>query len=247
MKETLEIDKDLSRWPRGKWLGCVLLLFALQLGGIYWASPSALGEQRREDPVPRVVIAEGQGAHSGGLVPIDPLIFAEAHPRGFSGPAWLFPERWNYSHDGLAREADFVSFAEGRKMLPPTETPLELNQIADAGFFTAGRTRADLLLDPEPPASRLSIEGPLANRKLAYFPELPPQQASDVIENSIVEIGVNSDGLVVSARLLNRTRSRKAAQDALDIARALRFQPGGETSGLTWGTLIFQWHAVGKE
>ena len=75
--------------------------------------------------------------------------------------------------------------------------------------------------------------------------ELPVWATNSLITNSIVQLAVNSDGQVVSARLEERSGLTKADTQALEIANRMRFTAaGGGRETLTWGRAVFDWRSV---
>lgn len=243
--QELEIDKDLVRWSRQRWVFAVLFIFALQAGGIYWASRGEGEGAPMPRAMARVMLGNTPKAEMLAAPAVDPLLFASADIAGFSGEGWLQPRPWNYQTDGLGKRAEYLRYADGARIIEKPVPPRKIHNLAGAPIFSTGPVRAEPVEPRAPGQSQLRVEGELRQRTLAAVPELPLQRANDVLNNSIVEVGVTADGLVVSARLLERSRSKTADQQALALARNIRFQPAASAnSEVTWGKLIFQWFAV---
>lgn len=246
MTPVLEIEKDLVRWSRKRWAACFLLLFAAQVGGLIWASHGRTENLPSKRSFPRVVL--GSAAPVAALnqsTAVDPMLFAAADAKGFSGAAWLYPTPWNYHYDGVIERPDYVHFADAAEMLPERSRPMAIHRLEQGPLFQATQSRAAPLHPREPAASRLRIEGDLEGRPLLSSPPLPLQESSDILNSSVVEAGVNRDGTVVSSRLLERSRSKTADQQALNITRQIRFAPESAAAAeIAWGKLIFQWFAV---
>src|SRR5688500_16857093 len=77
-------------WSRQRWIAMVVVLFVLQVGAIFGLHTReasrvrlpSFGRVFPKDFTTNVIPSELEELS-------DPLIFAGAHPRGFSGSAWL--------------------------------------------------------------------------------------------------------------------------------------------------------------
>jgi TonB family protein len=177
----------------------------------------------------------------------DPLLFASASRQGFSGPAWLDYDRNVYLAPEQLPAAQYLAFLDARRafgpesITSPPPQPMPLVSIhPDVPALLGAAT---------PAASSLEVAGGLDGRVLLNPPTLPPEYSSEVLGASGIEVAVRPDGTVISSRLLDSSGSRQADQDALGIARRLRFKPAGspadvETASLAWGKLLFHWHAL---
>lgn len=189
----------------------------------------------------------------------DPTLFALVNQRGFSGDAWL---------KNAPREHHAAEWTE-----PPQLLGADVNQL---GFVTAGgkssnTTAAAVVAGksaprlsaksvPLPPLTRqttLTREGDLAKRPIKLAPPLPALTAADVLVPTTIEVLVNREGDLVSARLLSGTGVKSAPQKladqrALELAKLIRFESvaaaaGASASGatgLTWGRITFRWHTI---
>jgi hypothetical protein len=172
----------------------------------------------------------------------DPLVFAGAHQHGFSAAAWMIRPHLDYTLTNSAPQPRYLAFSRTAADFPPTDTKLFSRHDQNLPFV-------DFQLPVETPRSRLAIEGDLRNRTLTTAPEIPIQYASDVLSNSVVQIGVRADGFPFTARIVSGSGSRAADLTALDIANKLRFVPASlinssdsaDPAALQWGELQFQW------
>lgn len=245
MTQELAIERDLARWSRQRWILCVGLIFLLQVGGLFWAAEGEEGKAVALKNLPRVSLGNSPRTELMSATAVDPLIFGAADMKGFSGPGWLEPRPWNYAYDGLVKKPRYVHYRDAAKILKEAPRTSPLHQVGAARFFEATANRAEPMQPWQAGQSELRVAGELAERRIVTELRLPVQEGNDIPGSSIVEAGVNRDGLVVSARLVQRSASKKADQEALGITRKLRFEPvSGRESEVTWGKLIFQWFAV---
>ena len=106
-------------------------------------------------------------------------------------------------------------------------------------------------LEAAPASSVLTITGSLARRQLLTPLTLPSWTNTDLLTNSVVQMVVDAEGRPMSLTLLSSSGDPKADQQALEQARAARFdsidnsqKPGRPVQGLTWGKLIFEWNTL---
>jgi TonB family protein len=100
----------------------------------------------------------------------------------------------------------------------------------------------------------MRIEGPLAQRRLLTPAVLRGWPNADLLTNTVVNLVVNSEGLIEFAQLSPRGSGLEAAdQSALQCAKSLRFSPmprrGSEPPGnrrreVTVGTAVFTWQTL---
>lgn len=161
----------------------------------------------------------------------DPLIFAGAHPRGFSAHAWLDRPRMDYAQTNRPVAPRFLAYARPAEQ---QKTELAAPRLSTPLPFLP------LSLQAPPARSALMVEGALAERPLLETPALSAQFATDVLSNSVVQLGIQGDGFPISARIISGSGRREADLSALQIANGLRFAPRPGTS-VQWGQLVFQW------
>jgi hypothetical protein len=150
--------------------------------------------------------------------------------------------------DGLP-EPEFLSLSEVEAAFPdgpPTPAGSEFKR-----YITRPPPQATIDEGSEqnlPEASEVLAEG-FRQVRLAAPINAPVQFFNDAVEPSVVEAIVAPNGLVVSARLLEMSGSKRADSDALSLARSARFvrldknfSPG--SGEVEIGKLIFDWHAL---
>jgi TonB family protein len=236
-----EIEKDLVRWRRGKWLAVIGCFFALQLGAILLGSQQR--ESRREFYPKEPRLSLGQKFRNPDAADVEnPFLFAAASWNGFSGEAWLRAPEWHPPKMGNAAPMSFLNFSEAEILDAPA---------VESGSFTLlprEKPAARFLEPQEPPAapgkSQFRVTG-LNQRGLMNQVTAPNQYYSDILSNSVVEAVVGADGLVITARLVENSGSPKADADAMALARAARFNPKpGTNQEPEVAKLIFEWFAL---
>jgi TonB family protein len=246
------------RWPLRRWAITTLIVFAGQLGCIFWLSASSQSRTR-------TVFASPPNIHLAAsrsnlvLALNDPTLFALPHGQTFSGQAWLtLPnqtfESFVWSENGSNVWFDLNTDELGsafRKALenesaiipPPVAPAGERRRLPELPAADLFRTHSTLVLGPE-----------LAQRRLNGTFALRSWSHTDILTNSIVQVLVDAQGRTVSCTLLPPGSGlSEADQQAVALARAARFQPvrpeGPDhtripTAGLTLGQMIFQWHTL---
>ncbi len=227
------------RWTRQRIWAVSGALFAAHLLAIF-------AFHTREPILARIAHAEaprpaaarpGSGGAQVTLDLTDPLVFASAHPHGFSAPAWLTRPEAIHTLTNPASPPRFLAY---------TRTPMALDPGAE---FVRPAARLPFLKFSIPPPARrslLEIYGPIAGRAPSKLPELPIQRAGDVLSNTVVQVGIEAEGFPLSARVLAGSGSRAADLEALGIADSMRFvalpfRAVGERDTMEWGQLVFQW------
>ena len=238
-----EIERDLVRWNKPKWAGMVLFLIAVQVSLIYYVGRQP--DVREVHPnLPRSSFSLNPGL-PGASPTENPLLFATAQWNGFSGAGWMNqPEAGNPTSESLPPPR-LLSLHRAKDILPERPlpgSPYSLKYRLQPPSLAPAATSSSS-------TSQLSVQGSVATRGLAAPLDLPPQHHNDVIGSSSVQVGVDSDGTVISARLINSSGFRKADTDALALARQARFNPappvsGSEGTEIDWGKLVFHWHAL---
>ena len=105
--------------------------------------------------------------------------------------------------------------------------------------------------------SEMEIRGGLAKRPLVRSITVPGLTHGEALQRTLVRIGVNPDGYVVSITLPGRlakpgSPQAEADQRALGLLRGIRFEPvkdtkpqhAGDAGRLEWGEAIFYWQTV---
>jgi hypothetical protein len=241
-------------WPRRRWWLLIALIFAGQVGCIFWLSDRTPMLPRPPSLAPRLRLAGNAPAEL--LTLNDPTLFALPHWEGFSGPAWLKvplreppPSDWTEPPRWLSLPFEELGAAFGRF--------IQTNQPGIAPSLA--RPEPELTL-PEPvplvlanDRSTWRLEGPLAQRGLLTALELPSWERADILTNSIVQLLVDASGEPISVALLSSCGLSAADDKALALAMAARFEPlfgsGPKLSAnplaqLGWGEMIFEWHTL---
>jgi len=245
-------------WSRFRWWATISLVMAGQVGVIFLFSERQPARPRRPDFTSsfNLVTDAPSGSAMAELLNIeDPTLFALPDPRGFSGPAWMSapamrhqsrdwtePQRW-LSLPVATLGAAFSEFVRtnivGPRLFADKPAP-RLSQMAAAPV-------------PLREKSSFRIEGDLAGRELVAPLEIPSIPHTDILKNTVVQVGVSPLGFTFSPPVvLSSSGSKTADQRALDLAKSARFKPVPRTGpasasgppALTWGKFIFQWHTV---
>lgn len=227
--------------PRRRLIFFIALFFAVQLGFIF-----VFGTKKQIAPLPVKNVPQLQLANNaGGLAALDdPTLFALPHAHDFASAVWL--------KTPVIAPPDF-RYSEAPRWLPLATEDLGANFQS---FIATNRFAAfPLDFKPKPklsepvspvaptlaPDSTLQISGALAQRQLLFQPTLPSLPYNDVLLPSKVQALVDAGGNVMSVVLLESSTLDTADQNALAIARSLRFSPATQ---LTFGEIIFNWHTV---
>jgi hypothetical protein len=228
-------------WPRQRVFVLAGVIFAAHVIAIF-----AL-----HTPAPMVLLPDGfrsprspqRMASTNGFVELDglddPLVFAGAHQHGFSASAWMMHPAQEYELTNSLPEPRYLAFSRTPLELPRIDHGLDLQSAAALPFV-------EFALPKERARSTFAIEGPLAARKLLSPVEPPVQIASDVLSNTVVQLGVRADGFPFSARIVSSSGSRVADLAALNLANQARFAPlplpdPDNPARLQWGEFVFQW------
>lgn len=239
-----EIEKDLVRWRRGKWLSAVLFVFAIQLALMLWASQKPFSPRQIYPGEPKVAIAEPEREpNREWLEQENPFLFAGASRNGFSGEAWLRKPDWTVPTPNLQSQPEFLRAKEARKITYASDVNREFD------FALARHRRPSLplpLLEKEArkQESELVLTG-FNERKLAAPLAIPVQFHTDVLASTVVEAMIDRDGLVISARLMKPSGSTKADSEALALTGRVRFTPSRSGENIPdVGKLIFEWFTL---
>lgn len=154
--------------------------------------------------------------------------FALPHERGFSGSAWsrLQPDvpklsNWSAPQEWLPLPVDQLGVA--------LKDYAATNAASDGPLLAALRLvkppEVRIPNEPLTTATTLTVAGGLAGRKLVRVPALPSAESLDVLGRTVIEISVNGDGLVETAVVAGECGSKDMDQRAVQLARALEFDP----------------------
>jgi hypothetical protein len=246
------------RWTRRRWVGTIAAIFALQASLVF-----ALGRRAQAPPVRPVfgtaihlAVDEESSRRLTELPGLDdPLLLAQPHLRGFSGPAWLKFSTLEYQPSESPEQASWLE-------LPPAALGssfihfVQTNRISP--LIVADKPLPPLIrYEPRFPneiiraESSLQLQGELSGRALAAPLPLRSWVHSEMLSNSVVQVAVDPDGMTFSPVLLAESGLAEADALALRLAADARFQPlskearaGIKGTGFVWGRMIFRWHAV---
>ncbi len=240
----LQIEKDLVRWPRARWVAVVLAVIVFQ-GVLLFLAPRALQGVRTRYPHEPTVSFVQFSAPSEWLGLQDTSLFTSANPRGFSGPAWIVETPRTYVPPDSLSPPSFLTFSE----LSSEE------EDAEPTFAALPHTRslpeptsvmASIGSSASEPRSRLEIED-LAGRRVVSAPPIPIQYATDALRPTVMKALVDSDGSVFSCRIIENSGSKIADNSAIDLTRKLRFSPAEsvrQRDSLSTIKVIFNWYAL---
>jgi hypothetical protein len=247
--EASTAKSDLVRWSSRDWAGVVALVLVAQALLVL-----ALSERRARAKIvqasPTEVTLNSAPKTGDPLLQFElqtQLFFIEPNANGFSGYAWLQPPERNYLNLSNQPAPELLRFADARRLIGSEPVPAApVPQPASARSILPF-TPPPLLGDLRPPASTLEVDG-FEGRTLLNSPILKPQRHSDVLDSSVIQAGVDSDGIPRFTQLLDSSGSKVADDEALAIARRSRFSRDGgadeELQKLAWGKLIFHWHTL---
>jgi hypothetical protein len=242
--QTAEIEKDLTRWSRRKWVAAALVVLLLQSGFLLMVPRSIVPASREPGKHTSIRFARGS-AVPGELVKVqDPTLFAGANHLGFSGAAWMIKTAWKAPVEPGLPPVEFLSYREAAASMPGDSltTPEAETPFSPTPPDTRP-TSVNALLRPAR-ESRLRVEG-FDHRQLVRAPAIPPQYATDALRPSVVQVLVEPDGSVFSARLLNSSGSKIADGEALRLSKQSVFEGArSEDQEIETGKLIFDWQAV---
>lgn len=233
-------------WPPGRWFSHIAGVFILQVLLILLLSDRAAELPRRPRNPFRVALLNAPDLHQRlASLPLaaDPTLFALANLREFTGLAWQRPKA---SAPRLPPWRDPGPF-------PQTQVPSGLASLP--GDFLRSqpipqRSAFSRLPHPighlatHPPLLRtqsvVRLEGALSHRPLLAPLTAPPWPHPDLLTNTLVEVIVNTEGLVISTVSRQGSGSAGADRKALELARAARFRPSLHST-LEHGVLVVEW------
>jgi len=248
------VAQDSPTWSRIRWVLLILAMFGIHLGLVFFLSRQQDGlEPKRSDAGSfRLVAGTPQEALvSRGLSLLNPALFGSASGQTFSGLAWIRHPTLEFQLPSWTEPPAYLQLPEKVWFSPPApDSAAPENSFAEklAPLTTLPK------LDHLPPRSQLFIDQLPGGRPLVYAAEITVQPHTDILSSSLVEAAVDTHGAVISARLLSRSGSKKADEDALATSRLVRFRPvypsdypSGKSPSVDCAILRFQWFTVGPE
>lgn len=240
-------------WPQKRWACVVAALMGVQLL-LIWGNSGQNQPLQARNPRPAVASlvfnVEADAASSAWLALSDPTLFSMASPNNFSGRAWL-------TDRPMAHPWKEWMETQGGEMLKP-------ENLGQTTARTFGNRLGEFKAVVEKPEAELTatrvnggpvltqsvmrIEGELAALKLEKAGDLSGWTNGETLGPTTVELGVGTDGLPHSVRLVERCGLAAADQNAVNVAQGLRFAPRGvdisATPELVWGLVKFQWQTL---
>ncbi|HTH47963.1 MAG TPA: hypothetical protein VMB21_10660, partial [Candidatus Limnocylindria bacterium] len=237
-------------WSKTRWFTAVfvtvMVLAALVTGLTHWPSlPQPVRTQNVHVRLFNGPLAAMTNAET--LLP-DPLLFVQGDPHGFSGSA---------AHSLPRSDYEVAVFSEAPRWLPLDPTARRTGAVPGrpppAAYRLPPTTLPALageaiapLLDP---ASQAILRGRLARRPLTEPLSPPLIKSADVLQSSVIEVGVTDAGDVLMARLVSSSGLSMADDLALELALHAHFapvdgdrrDPGITASEPEWGEIGFVW------
>lgn len=233
-------------WTWRRWVAVLVMLFAAQVGLIYLLSASpATPRSIAHEPVVKVLVDRRANERLlDSLAASDPALFALGSSRGFSGawigftpstlrtPEWSEPDRYLGLDTNALGNAfrQFVQEASAKPRVRPEKPAPSVVAPQTPSATFAGE-------------SSLAVTGELARRTLSAPLKLPAWPHTELLAPTAVQVLVNADGMVLSARLLQSSGLNIADRLALELSRNAQFQAAADRQ-LASGNLLFNWKTV---
>lgn len=246
-------ELDSPPWSRRKWWGMVLGLFGVQVALLCWFGARGPVKPKSVTGAPQLQFAGPAAAEIITL--LDPTLFAQSHPQGFSGSAWMAipveeyrPPEWSEPLRWLAMDVQQLG-GDFRRFVQTNQMPVSAFAANPSPRLASPEIEESSSITTRP--STLRVEGALVSRRMLNPPTLQARLYPDLLTNSVVQVLVDGDGNVFSPVLLARSGMKEADDDALAAARSAQFEPlprNASRSGLpvtmTLGTLVFEWQTL---
>jgi TonB family protein len=238
----LQIERDLVRWPRTRWVAVIVAVVLCQ-GSLLFFAPRAVPDERLKYPHEPTVSFVRIATPSEWVGLQDNSLFASANARGFSGPAWIVETPRVYvAPDTLASPA-FLAFSE---VEPKKEGAGPIFATLPHTRPAPDPTALSIRVAAREPQSRLELEG-FGGRQLVSPADIPVQYASDALHPTVVKALVDSDGSVFSCRVVESSGSKIVDNSAVNLAREMQFSRSNSVDApesLSIGKVIFNWYAL---
>lgn len=248
---TTDAFRQGPEWSRNRWFGTIVILALILAGLVASLTRWPMLPSPSVTPVVPFRMVPGLTDRRAADDPFlsDPLLFAGEDPRGFSGAAVRSLPRSDYEVADLRETPQWLSM-EGKWAraggLPTIPVP-ENHHWSVASPALLGENPPPPLLGKE---SRVSLHGSLAGRVLLEPGKLISWKVSDILNVTVVEVGVTRAGDVLTARLVSSCGLVAADDAGLAWARQARLvavndearDPGLIAADLAWGELVFHWH-----
>tara|TARA_Y100001968_G_scaffold259384_1_gene246629 strand:- start:8491 stop:9318 length:828 start_codon:yes stop_codon:yes gene_type:complete len=261
VKQTLLVKGADGSWSNQVVSIWVLVMFVSQLGVLYWLGrtplePVAMSRNAPMHLLPEILFTPDTGP---GPEFSDPTLFTRPNRRGFSGTAWSqFPV---VKHKLIDWDESPRLFANLPAKLGATfRETLPRHLAAVSAVPPKGLAKQTNLTLPQlslRAESELEFLGNFSDRPLVRSVSVPDLPHDEALRRTLVRIGVNSDGYVVSATVPDRlakvdTQQAAADRRALELLRGIRFEPVKRKSfdhpdlpgALEWGNALFHWRTA---
>jgi TonB family protein len=220
----------------------VALAFVVQLTLVFLLGAKKNAAPRAVNNVPVFQLA-GNGSELVWLT--DPTLFVLPQPEDFAAAGWPPPPAVTNLLFRYTEAPSFLASPAVSSLGAAFKTFMRTNQVAP---FQPGFKPEPQLFMPEmaiesllPQISTWHLAGEIAGRQILNTFSAPTLAVNDVIAPSRVQLLVDTDGTVASAVLLESSGYDAADQQALELARTLRFAPADR---LMFGEIDFNWHTV---
>ena len=229
-------------WGWKKFSLFVALAFVVQLALVF-----LLGAKKNAAPrmVKNVPVFQLAGSGSGLVRLTDPTLFVLPQPEDFTAAGWSRPPAVTNLLFRYTEAPSFLASPAAASLGAAFKTFMETNQVE---VFHPGFKPEPPPLMPEgaiesllPQMSTWRLTGEIAGRQILNALSAPTLAVNDVIAPSRVQLLVDKDGTVASDVLLESSGYDAADQQALELARTLRFAPADR---LMFGEIDFHWHTV---
>ncbi len=233
-------------WTWHRWVAVVALIFGAQVGLVWCLSaPPTSPRSVADEPVVRALVDRRANERLlDSIGASDPAIFALGSPRGFSSAwigftpvsprsaDWSEPDRYAGLETNALGEA-FRRYVQEDSSKPRVRLEKPASAVATPQLPTAAFANE----------STLAVGGDLSRRVLAVPLKLPAWPHTELLAPTAVQVLVNSEGMVLSARLLQSSGLAIADRLALELARGSQFQPAADNR-MTFGNLLFNWKTL---
>ncbi len=240
-------------WSPRQWFVAVVGVLVAQFLLVFALCQTGFSEESAiKRPVPARMAMVMGGAQEERILSelgmTDPSLFAVAHRSGLSARGSVVRPA---SAPELSSLLEPPNWLQGGPALlePPSPPPKSENPGWKPAAAVVERPASDFSslgggTNAAVQETRVRLGGGLSKREVLSGRTAPLLSAPQVVRSSVVQVGVDAAGTVLSVRLVDSSGWPAADQEALKHARRMRFQRGAEanrTSVLDWGTVSFSW------
>jgi len=232
----------------------IIMIHALALIGYrdHWQDSMSHGDDSRDSPVIMVAGTQLNASVTRHVLVRDPELVIRVHDKGFTGRLWkgTFP----VDHPELVhQEPDrYLPQPAGRLGKPMVDVSTAWSQSIAPLPLLPAITLSDPNTIPKalPATTQIVFSSSLEDRKPILPENLPQWHGTELLPRTTIEVAVNANGLVESARLGTATSSSQQTnpllEEVIPLVKQLRFAPlptsTEQTPGLwTWGWVEFLW------